>query len=111
MGINQLSLFVRFFGGLIAIVLGVIHQGKINILASVPKLFRLLKLIKPTFTNFSDVWDEFRDLDDSERDQLRTLLAIELDIELEGNEQRDLIDSGLQGALSFLELVSNLKKT
>lgn len=110
MGITQLSYFVRFFGGLIAIVAGIIHEGKINVFRDIQRLFRVAALIKPTFSHFSQVWDEFRDLDDQERDELRTVLAIELDMEFADDEQKKQLDRGLNGALNFLELIVSFKK-
>lgn len=110
MGISQLSYFVRFFGGLIAIVSGMIYEGKFNLIANVPKLFRVLILIKPTFTNFSQVWDEIRDLDESEKLELETVLAIELDTDISDPEQRKLLQKAITGALGFLELVTSFKR-
>lgn len=110
-GINQLSYFVRFFGSLIAITAGILTERKLNLISTLPKVFRLLPLIRPTFKNFGQVWDEFRDLDDEERQELRTILAIELDLEFEQDEEtKKLLDRGVSGALGFLELVVSFKK-
>ena len=109
MGISQLSYFVRFFGGLIVIIVGVIRNGKINLLRDIQKLFRLLTLIKPLFTNFGQVWDEFRDLDESEQEELETILSIELDLEFGTEEEKALVKHGLTVALSMLHFISSLK--
>ncbi|WP_028523206.1 hypothetical protein [Runella limosa] len=111
MGIVKLSYFVRFFGSLIAITSGIINQRKLSLITTLPKVFRLLPLVKPTFTDFSMVWDEFRDLDDDERDELRTILAIELDMEFDNSDEaKELLDKGIGGALSFLELITHFKR-
>ena len=111
MGITQLSYFVRFFGGLVAIVAGMLHERKLSLLLSLPKLFRVLTLIKPTFTNFGQVWDEFRDLDDAEREELEAVLAIELEANTDDVEQKKAIQKGVLSALSFLELITSFKST
>ncbi len=108
MGITQLSYFVRFFGGLISIILGVINQKRFDILGNVPKLFKLLTLIKPTFTNFGQVWDEFRDLDETEKEQLRVMVAIELDLDQDQDIAK--INEVINYSLSFLELITKFKR-
>lgn len=110
MGIAQLSYFVRFFGGLIAIVVGIIKAGKISLLKDIQKLFRLLTLIRPLFSNFGQVWDEFRDLDESEKDELETILAIELDLEFGTVEEKEIVQKGLMCALTMLQFISEFKK-
>lgn len=109
MGISQLSYFVRFFGGLIVIIVGVIRNGKINLLRDIQKLFRLLTLIRPLFANFGQVWDEFRDLDEIEKEELETLLSIELDMEFGTDDEKALVRNGLTVALSMLQFISSLK--
>lgn len=110
MGIKQLSYFVRFFGGLITIIIGVVRERRFEFLANVPKVFRILTLLKPTFTNFSNVWDEFRDLSDDEREELNSVLAVELDYNLEDPEQKFLISKGIDSCLSLLECIANFKR-
>lgn len=110
MGISQLSYFVRFFGGLIAIIVGIIQNGKINVLRDIQKVFRLLTLIRPLFSNFGQVWDEFRDLDDAEKDELETVLSIELDLEFGTSDEKIIVQKGVQVALSMLQFISEFKK-
>lgn len=109
-GIAQLSYFVRFFGGLVAIIIGIIRSGKISVLRDLQKVFRLLTLVKPLFSNFGQVWDEFRDLDESERDELETVLAIELDLEFGTVEEKEIVQKGLMTALTMLQFISEFKK-
>ena len=110
MGITQLSYFVRFFGGLIAIIIGVVRERRFDFLANVPKVFRILTLLKPTFANFSNVWDEFRDLSDDEREELESVLAIEVDLNLEDPEQRTHVQCGINACLALLECISRFKR-
>lgn len=110
MGITQLSYFVRFFGGLITIIIGVVRERRFEFLANVPKVFRILTLLKPTFANFSNVWDEFRDLSDDERNELESILAIELDFDLEDPEQRNHIQGGITACLGLLECIARFKR-
>lgn len=109
-GINQLSYFVRFFGGLIFIVSSILRDGKMNIFQNLPRLFKVLLLVKPTFANFGDVWDEFRDLQEHEREELELVLSIELDLDFSDPKERELLTKGLNGALNFLELVVSFKR-
>lgn len=107
MGIVQLSYFVRFFGGLVAIIIAIIQNGKVSLLKDIRKLFRLLTFVKPLFSNFGQVWDEFRDLSETEKVELQTLVSNELGLD---SLDASAAQMGVEIALTILQFISTLKK-
>jgi hypothetical protein len=110
MGILKLANFVRFFAALCGTIVAAFSDGKINLLDA-PKIFRLIPLTKPAFSGGSELWDEFRDLQDEEREELKRIIAYELDLELDDSpDVSEILENGLDGALAFVKMLTKIKE-
>jgi hypothetical protein len=100
---------LRFIARLANAILKALADGKIRP-NDAKHFLRLLPVIRPAFDDIGDAWDEFRLMNDDDKEAFRHVISDELELNPDDTRAQKLSELAVNAALSLTEFIVNLKK-
>jgi hypothetical protein len=102
--IDKTTELVELFGSIILLLSQVFQGRKINKITAVINTVRAFVSNRDVFKNMPEVWDEIRDLSDSERKILSSVLSDYLQSDPTQEQNKELIERASQGIIDIVTL-------
>ncbi len=100
---------LRFISRLAQVILKSLNDKRIN-LKDLPNFLPLLPLIRPAFEDIPDAWDEFRRMNEDDREALQYVLIDELGLSPDDPRGKQLAEQAIDAALSLIKFVVSLRR-
>ncbi len=106
LGIDNASKLFDLFGVVIGLLYDVLKGNKVRAFSQITKAISAFIKNRQVFKNSGIVWDEMRDLEETERQDLSALLlsSLDLNLDLEDPKTAEIVNNAVRGIIDLTAL-------